>query len=47
MNVFKNLLKLIFFCKIGIHFWDMRTDKLREGDIYCRNCDKDFEDGRY
>lgn len=46
MNIVKKLLK-ISFCKIGIHFRDIRTDKLREGEIYCKICGKYFEDGRY
>jgi len=46
MNVFKNLLKFIF-CKIGIHFREILTDKLRDGEICCKICGKYFEDGRY
>lgn len=27
-------------CKIGIHKWVEYHDKLREGDFYCKYCNK-------
>jgi hypothetical protein len=38
------LLKRLFFCSFGLHQWAQYTDKLREGDFFCLNCDKYMTD---